>query len=348
MARIESTDLRTAALAVLALLAVFHTLRVAAELFMPVALAVLARFALIPVVRGLGRLRVPAPLAAALVVGGLVGLGALGAGALSEPAARWAERAPETLGEIERKLRLLREPVAQVIEATEEVAAAASARPPDLVVVEEPSLLTTVLDRTQSVIVTLLVTATLLLFLLASGDGFPGRSAIGFLGLDERESRRILKRIERSISRHLLTITLVNVGLGFAVALAMWIFALPSPMLWGVVAALLNFIPFVGAFVTAMIVGAVSLITFDDPLRTIGIVAVFLTLTGLEGLVITPALLGRRLTLRPSAVLLSVLFWSWLWGAVGALLAVPLLSSLRILWEQAEPLARTGEPHPGG
>jgi predicted PurR-regulated permease PerM len=325
---------------VLATVAAFHTLRVAAELLMPIALALLGRFALIPVVRRLGRIGIPAPAAAVLVVGSLLGLGLLGATRLAEPATRWVERAPQHLRAIEQQVRSVREPVEQVVAATEDVADAATVRPKQrqLVAVEGPSLLSTVLDRTQSVLVTLLIATPLLLFLLASGDRFLDRGAALMLGRsDQNRMKRALTSIEESVSRHLLTITLVNAGLAVAVTLAMWLLEMPSPPLWGVLAGLLNFVPFVGAFVTAVILGAVALITFEDPMRAFVTVSVFLSLTSLEGFLVTPALLGRRLTLSAASVFVSVLVWSWLWGAAGALIAVPLLATFQILREQIGP-----------
>jgi predicted PurR-regulated permease PerM len=200
-----------------------------------------------------------------LVVGSLLGLGLLGATRLAEPATRWVERAPQHLRAIEQQVRSVREPVEQVVAATEDVADAATVRPKQrqLVTVEGPSLLSTVLDRTQSVLVTLLIATPLLLFLLASGDRFLDRGAALMLGRsDQNRMKRALTSIEESVSRHLLTITLVNAGLAVAVTLAMWLLEMPSPPLWGVLAGLLNFVPFVGAFVTAVILGAVALITF--------------------------------------------------------------------------------------
>ena len=338
-------DTRSLALGVLAVLALFYTLQFAASLFIPIVLALLGRFALSPVVRRMRRVGIPAPLGAALIVLGIASGVFLGARSLATPAAEWVERAPQTLRQVERKIRFIQRPVVQVVEATEGVAEAAAGgdeQQKSVVVQEGPSLLGAVIDRAQRLFGLLIVTATLLVFMLASGDGFANRLAPSARVSDSWRDEQIFERIESDISRHLLTITLVNTALGAVVALAMWALGMPSPMLWGVLAGVLNYMPFVGAFLTAVILGGVSLITFDDPLRTFAVVSVFVTLTGLEGMLLTPALLGRRLMLSATAVLLSVLVWSWLWGLIGAILAVPLLSAFRILCEHVEPLAPIG------
>ncbi len=338
-------DVRTIALGVIALVALLHTLHYAVDLLMPIVLALLGRFTLSPVVRRLGRAGLPAPLGAALIVGGLAGLVFVSASALSGPAATWLERAPANLRQIEEKVRFIQRPVQEVVEATEEVADAASGGGdgPKPLVVEGPSLLSVVMERMQAFVVTFVLTATLLLFMLASGDGFAPRLAAALSGRRRtRGASEVFQHIERSISRHLLTITAINVGLGLVVALAMSLLGMPSPMLWGALAGVLNFVPFLGALVTAAVVAGVALMTFEEPLRALLVTSVFLSLTTLEGLVITPALLGRRLTLGPTSVLVAVLVGSWLWGVVGAIIAVPVLAALRILCEHVEPLGRFG------
>ena len=337
-----SLDVSSLSLGLIALLAVFHTLRIGADAFMPIVLALLGRFALSPVMRRLNRVGIGAPLGAALLVAGLAGSALATGSVLSAPAAKWIERAPATLRQIERRIRFIQASVTRVLEATRDVAEAAEMdAEADRVVVEGPSLLSAVIDRTRSFAVILLVSTTLLFFLLAAGDGLADTLARAARpGANRRRTYELFERIERDISRHLLTITLVNVALGVAVTGAMWILDMPSPMLWGVVAGMLNYVPYVGALTTAVVIGAASLFTFDAPMQTVLVVSVFLTLTSLEGFLITPALLGRRLAVSASAVLISVLLWSWLWGGVGALIAVPLLTTFRILWEHVGPLRR--------
>jgi predicted PurR-regulated permease PerM len=343
-------DVVAISLALLALLALFHTLSIAATLFMPIVLALLGRFALSPIVRRMRSFGIPAAIGAGLIVAGLGIATFASARVLSEPAMEWVERAPRTLREIERKIRFIRQPVAQVVESAEDVAEAAAGgdekRP---VVVQGESLLSSAIARAQALIALLLVTAVLMYFMLASGDRFGRRFAMALSRApDPARAKWILDRIEQDISRHLLTITLINVGLGLVVAFAMWLLGMPSPMLWGVLAGVLNYMPFVGPFLTSIVLAGVALITFDDPWHTLGVVSVFVTLTGVEGMLITPALLGRRLMLSPAAVFASVMLWSWLWGVTGAIIAVPLLSALRILCVHVPPLAPLGALFVGG
>lgn len=336
-------DVRTWCLVAILVLLVVHALRAASEVLMPLALALLASFALRPVVRALQQLRVPAPLGAALVVAALIG--ALGAGlvSLSGPAAKWLERAPHTLRQIEHKVRVLQGPMERVAEASEEVAELTSIERGEKVTVQGPGVASIVLGRMQSALITIVVSFAFLYFLLASGEAFAQRivdttSREG----SRRRAQELMERVEQDVSRHLMTITAINATLGAVVACAMWLLSVPNPVLWGVIAGLLNFMPFVGAFVTALVLAVVSLISFDEPGRALLAPLVFLGLTGLEGFLITPALLGRRLTLRPVAVFIAVLLWSWLWGVPGAIMAVPLLAAFKIVCDQVGPLRRVG------
>jgi predicted PurR-regulated permease PerM len=313
----------------------FHTLQIARPLFLPIALAILASFALTPIVRPIVRWGVPSAVAAALVVSVVVLVGGAGVYALSGPAADWIGRAPAKLREAERKLRPIRAPVERIAEATREVEKATDieddAKNP-VVVTDERSLFSDLVLQTQGVLVTLVATLVLLFFLLATGEGLAGALAVlPPWAADPGSARALVEAIEADVSRHLLTITLINAGLGVAVAASLALLGVPNPALWGVMAAVLNFVPFVGAVLGTLVVAGVALISFDEPGRAVLAAATFALLTGVEGLVITPAALGQRLTLSPVAVFTSLLLWSFLWGVPGALIAVPVLAVVKIV-----------------
>jgi predicted PurR-regulated permease PerM len=137
--------------------------------------------------------------------------------------------------------------------------------------------------------------------------------------------------------------TVINLSLGAATAAALWFVGMPNAILWGLVGALLNYIPYLGPLIGSAIVGGAAFLTFDEPSRVVLVVVLFLGITSLEGNLLTPLLLGRRLALNPVAVFLSLSFWSFLWGAIGALLAVPLLIVLKALCDRIERLAPFGE-----
>ncbi|HSV27907.1 MAG TPA: AI-2E family transporter, partial [Candidatus Omnitrophota bacterium] len=142
-------------------------------------------------------------------------------------------------------------------------------------------------------------------------------------------------------------VTLVNIGLGVVTALVMWALGVPNPALWGVVAAILNYVPYAGAMLNVVILAVVGLLSFDELWRGMLPAAAFLGLTTLESDVLTPTMVGRRLTLPPMVVFLSLLVWGWIWGVAGALLAVPILVILKVAADYSETL-RPLAPFLGG
>lgn len=336
---------RTGSLATTGLfvLAVGYTLYFAANVLLPIVAAVLASLVLEPIVKALQRWRVPAALGALGVVAGLVGGAGYGAVALATPAAEWIERAPAAARQIERKIRFVRDPLARVSQASAEVEKAASlsgTAPARAVVVQPPSLLDGLLDRTQRFAAGALVALILLYFLLANPDGLLEK----LVGLapalaDKKRVVASVRRIEEDVSRYLLTVSAINAALGVAVAVALHALGVPNAALWGVLAAASNFVPYAGALVMTVVITAVGVLSFDEPMRMLAPALAFASLTILEAYLVTPIVLGRRLILSPIAVFLSVTVWSWLWGIPGALIAVPLLAAAKIVSQQVPALA---------
>lgn len=335
----------------LLILALLYTAYFAKDVLIPIALAFLLNLLLAPVVRLLhGRLRIPQIAAASLVVASLIGGAVAGFYALAAPAAEWMNRLPSATLEIEHKLRLLRAPVEEVREAARQVEKLARGedRPaapeePVAVVLAGPSLAQTLLGQTAIISMGLLVTAILLLFLLASGDTLL-RQAISIAPRlrDKKRIVEIARESEYDISHYLLTVSLINAALGCAIGTVLWLLEVPNPLLWGVMAALFNYVPYVGALVGVGVVALVSVITFDSLLAIAAPPLAYMVINGLEGQLITPALVARRLALNPVAVLLSLIVWSWMWGIAGALLAVPLLAAFKIMCDRIEDLQPIG------
>jgi predicted PurR-regulated permease PerM len=183
----------------------------------------------------------------------------------------------------------------------------------------------------------------LLYFLLAAGDTLLRQAVTIAPRLsDKRRVVEIARETEDDISYYLLTISLINGALGVAVGSAMYLLDMPNPILWGVMAGIFNFVPFLGAVTGIGIVALVALLTFDHFWSILLPPLSYLVLTSFEAQFITPALLARRLTLNPVAVFLALIVWTWLWGVAGALLAVPLLATLKICCDHIEPLNPIG------
>ena len=313
-------------------------------------LALLLSFLLAPLVRALRRVFIPEALGAALVILALLGAVSLGVYRLSGPAASWIERAPEGLVRVERRIRQIRRPVEEVREAAEQVErqmeriTGGDGRPPQQVELRSQTLTAIVLSRTGSFIGGAVVMVVLLYFLLASGDLFL-RKLIRVLPRleDKKRAIEIARQTERHISTYLSTVTLINVALGVVVWFVMRLAGMPNPVLWGVTAGLLNFVPYLGAIVTVGVLTMVSILTFEDLGRALVAPVLYLGINALEGYLFTPMLLGRRLTLNPVVIFLGLIVWGWMWGIAGALLAVPILATFKIFCDNIEPLAPIGE-----
>lgn len=339
-------DFRTSGIVVLALIAVFTVLYLGKELFFPIALAVILKFVFDPVVRWLSQFRITPPIGAALVLVGLLTVLGVGVGRLSAPVDAWLDRAPKTLEQAGRRVRTLLRPMEQVNRAAEQVqdAASPSADGAQEVVIRGPRLSEQIFGTTTVILIGLAETLLLLYFLLASGDLFLLKviRVLPALG-DKKKAVAIARETESSISAYLGTLCLLNLGLGFVVTLVMWALGMPNPVLWGVAAALFEFLPYLGALAMVTILTVVALTTFPDLGRALLVPAAYATVNLVQSNVVSPLLLAKRLTLNPVALFVGLLFWYWIWGVAGAFLAVPMLAALKIMCDHVESLAPVGE-----
>jgi predicted PurR-regulated permease PerM len=342
----DRVEVRSVAITGLFVLAVFYTLYFARAFFLPIVLAMLLDFLLSPIIRLLKRVRIPEPLGAALVI--LTLLGGLGAAAysLAEPAREWVAKAPQSINRVQSRLKELRKPVEQVTRTAEQVEAATevSKSGPQEVVVRGPRLSERLLGNTQSLLTGTMETIILLYFLLAAGDLFLQKLIKVLPQLkDKKKAVTIARETEASISTYLFTVAVVNVGLGVVVTLVMLLIKMPNAVLWGALAALAEFIPYLGATAMLATLAMAGLITFPDVGHALLVPGAYLAVNLLQANFITPAVLGRRLTLNPVAILIGLVFWWWIWGVGGAFIAVPLLATFKIFCDHIESLAPIGE-----
>ncbi|WP_207476574.1 AI-2E family transporter [Arenibaculum pallidiluteum] len=333
---------RTALLGLL-VLAVLFALKAASSLMIPTVLALLLTLVFQPVVDWLVRVRIPAPLAAALVplvlllaVGGVVWI-------VGQQVGDWAERAPQVIERVRTKLGWIRDSVQQVQEAARQVENAASPGEPPSGAVPGAGLLSGMLDQAKLAGADFLVILLLLYFFL-----FAGRRTVDFaiasLPNAERRERydRIAHTIREHVGRYLGTIAAINAVMGVIIGGSMWLLGLPNALLWGILSALMKFVPMIGGTVTSLVLTTVAVMTYDDWRWMLIPTLVFLVLNWVEGNIFTPMILGRRLTLNPVALICSIVFWGWLWGVVGAIVAVPILATLKIIFDHHPPLTRVG------
>ncbi|WP_245273632.1 AI-2E family transporter [Mesorhizobium sp. WSM3224] len=328
------------------LLAILAASFAASAIVLPLVLAVVLKLLLQPAVSLLERFFVPRVLGAilpiALVVGILVGLVA----ALSEPAATWAQKLPEGVPRLEAHLMVLSGPMHKLqgaLQVAEEVANAPPQGRTMVAVRSDLGFAGTLFAGTKAVLDGLLTTVLVLYFLLLSGDTFLRRlvEVLPNFG-DKRQAVEIFQRIESDISIYLLTITLMNALVGLATAAVMYLCGIGDVLLWGTTAFLLNYVPFLGPLLGVGIFLLVGLLGFDSLWWALLPPGLYFLIHLIEGETVTPLLLARRFTLNPVLVVLSLIFWFWMWGAPGALLAFPLLAMLKIISDRLSSLRAVG------
>lgn len=339
---------RSMAATLLLVIASFYTLYFARAFFLPVTFGLLLNLLLSPVVRGMKRAKIPEPIGAAIVVLTIVVALALGAYGLSEPVQAWVTKAPQTIAVASAKIRKLRRPMEQVTRSADQMERAATspsgAARTQEVTLRGPTLVDRVLSTSEAFVVGGLETLVLLYFLLASGDLFLQKLTKMLPEFrDKKKAVAIARETETSISTYLSTVALINVVEGGVVTLVMWGLGLPNPPLWGVLVLFLEFIPYLGALVMIAVLTLAALSTFDSAAHIIAVPLSYLAINLIQAYLVTPLLLGRRLTLNPVAILIGLILWWEIWGVAGAFIAVPLLATLKILCDHIETLSPVGE-----
>lgn len=341
-------DVRSVAMTGLFLLAIFYTIYFVRSLLLPIVLALLLSYLLRPIVRSLAKVKIHPLIGAAVVLLSLVGLIGYGISFLAAPAAGWLEKAPYSMQQLQHRLLRFKKPMAKVARASGAIenltATESSAEKTPTVEVKQHPLADRLYEHTSEFLISTLTTLILLYFLLAYDSVFLAKLIKLMPTLsDKKRAVSIAHEIQAQISRYLFTVTLINICLGIAVGTAVGFLGLPNPLMWGVLVAILNFIPYLGAFtgIACMLLGA--LLSFDSLGYALLFPGTYLLLASLEGNFITPFVMGRSLTLNPVLVLLSLTFWGWMWGIVGVILAVPILAAFKIFCTHIKPMEPLAE-----
>lgn len=345
----QRRSVRSVAMTGLFILACFFTLYLAREFFIPVMLAIVFTFLLSPFVRLLKRgLWIPEAAGALIVMAAGFGLIALLVYEFSGPVTEWVGRAPVILGRVSKEIQKLKKPVEKVTQATQQVgnltAVPTQEKPAPQVEIRSPGFADGLFTKTRDIIFGLVVLIVLLYFLLSSGDLFL-RKLIHVLPKFEDKKRAVLimRDIEDHISKYLITVAMINAGLGAAGGIVFWLLGMPNPALWGALGFVLNFIPYIGATIEIATVALVATATFPHLGHALIVPACYLGLGLVEGNLITPYIVGRRMMLNPVVIFIGITFWGFLWGVLGIFLAVPMLVMFKIFCDHIEPLASIGE-----
>ena len=312
--------------------------------FVPIALALLLALVLSGPVEALHAWRVPRSLSAAvLLIMVLASLAAL-VTYLSAPAQQWFASAPHTLRLIEKKIR----PVEQLMSRIDSLRNSAGnignsthAAPAPAMAAPEESTTVMLLDVTRGPLLSSVTVIILTLFLLSGGPPMLARMTSAFADdLNSAHIITVIEKVRREVGRFYVTTALINAGLGVATALAMMWCGMPNPFLWGTMAGVLNFIPYLGSTTTLIVLTVVAIVSFDGLGQVIAVSGSYLALATVEGQFVQPLLVGRRLQLNPMLVFLALWFGGLFWGIAGIILATPTLVALKVVAENAS----AGEP----
>ena len=339
------SDPRTIFLGGLFLLAILAAAYVASEILLPLMFAITLKLLFQPVMRFLEKLKLPRIIAALLIIfillGGIVMLGA----AISAPASDWAAKLPEGLPKLQQRLSFFRAPVDAILKWTHQIddLGAGGAPAPSSPLLSGSALIASFFSGARGFASALFTTILFLYFLLLSGDTFLRRLVEILPRFSaKRQAVDIALQVEDDISAYLATITVMNLLVGLATAATMQWTGVGDPVLWGVVAFLLNFAPFIGPMIAVFIFLLAGLLTIDNEWRALAPAASYLVIHLIEGETLTPMLLARRFTVNPLLVVLSLVFWTWMWGLPGAILSAPMLAILKIVCDRVRPFAALG------
>jgi len=312
--------------------------RLGREAFIPLGLALLVAFVLSGVVETLKKIHVPRTLSAALLLLLFAGGVAATIETVATPAQQWLQNSPRILRTIDHKVRPAQSMLRRLEDLAKRASAIANPGNPEAAGAPPPPANNAPMIRPIDVfamtgeaalgIVTVLAFAFLL---LSAGPPTLARLS-GALGGETRTARvlEVIDAMRREVGRYYGTLLLINMCFGAVTGTLVWLFGLPNPVLWGVMAGILNFVPYLGPAVTCGVLLVVGLVTFDGITHTLLAAASYVALATIEGHIIEPIFLGKRLDLNPILVLLAVWVGGWLWGVAGVVLALPTLLSLKV------------------
>jgi predicted PurR-regulated permease PerM len=325
-------------------------LYIARDLLLPISIAFLFSLVLAPVVRWFYRRGIPAPVTATAFVAVLLVAFSSVAFLLTGPITAMIADAPRISFEVQQKFAVLREPLAAISRATERIEAIVApkdaAAGQERVVVQDASgaAIGYIAADAGQRLAAIGLALVLLLFMLAAGDLFQEKLIKVLPTLsDKKKALRIAREIEHEVSSYLFTVSTINAGVGIVTGIVFWTIGMPSPILWGIATALANFLPYIGPAIVTVAAFGIGVVVYDTLWQGFLPPVLFLIVATMEGQIITPMIVGQRHSLNPVAILLSIAFWGWIWGIIGALIAVPMLVTAKVFADYVDGFRPIGE-----
>jgi predicted PurR-regulated permease PerM len=317
----------------------------ARTILLPVTLALVIGTMLGPLTNAASRIGIPAPLTAALLVIGFLALVSIGIMWSADPVREWIGKAPEIGGVLKEKLHVLEAPLAALNEMRQTITGFTRTGNDVITVDVRGGFLEPVVSVLSPAIGQLLLFFGALFFYLAGHNGIQQHLVAIFRRRQSRlRALRTMRDLEHNLANYLGIVTMINFGVGVLVAIIARVVGLPAPFAWGVLAFVLNYVPYIGPAGTLITLFGVGLISFPSFTYALIAPACFLCVSTLEGQFVTPSIIGRTLTVNPMMVFLAIAFWAWLWGPFGALLANPLLIVSMVVLQHVFPKHKVNLP----
>lgn len=339
------TEPRTIFLGGLFILALLAALYVASPIVLPLVLAIVLKLLLQPLVRLTDRLGAPRAIGAVFAIVLLVLVLAALVSGVASPAAAWAGKLPDAIPKIQQQLAFLARPISSLewmLGQLQDIVGSNGGLPqgPSL---HSLNIMGALFSGTTSAAAGLFTMLVVLFYLLVAGETFLRRFVEVLPSFAEkRQAVEITLHIERNVSVYLITVTLINAVVGLLTLGVMWVTGVANPLLWGLLAFVLNFVPILGPMVGIVIFLMASVLSLGVTWWALLPVGLYFLIHVVEGELVTPMLMARRFTINPVAVILALLFWYWMWGVPGAILAVPMLAITKIVCDDLTPLRAFG------
>ena len=321
------------------ILALPFALRSGAEFFLPVTAALVIAIALVPMLEWFERRGVPAKLAAGFCVIIFLAIAIFAIGSILVPATDWVALVPQRIGKVRDALQPVLDLYKNLDRFIDRMTSQIAIAPQQgrAVRIETPNSVLGLLTASAPHLLIQLFFALLVIFFFLAGWTAMRKKTIVSRGSFEGAltTARVIQQVVDATSTYLGTITVINIGLGALTAGALWLLGMPSPVMWGGIVAVANYIPYLGPIVCALLLFLGGLMTYPDMWGALAPPAVFVGFHLVEANLFTPMVVGHRLTISPLSILVSLSFWAWVWGTTGALLAVPLLIIMKTVFSAA-------------